>query len=200
MAEAPTPPSTHRLANWLNRPLRPRTILLCMLTLLGALAAVVWNAQRTTEHPLRHFEDGPQPSDRLSPAAVVMTQLAALRRSDTPLPDAGIAIAFRFASPANRAQVGPLERFIELVKAEPYNAMLGHRSVELGPMLSDGRIARQPVRLITASGGEAVFLFILSKQTAAPVLDCWMTDAVIPVSPTDAHEPRPRHDPRGEPI
>ena len=54
------------------------------------------------------------PDPALSPGDVVRIQLEALRRNDEQ--DRGIAVAFRFASPANRTNTGPLSRFIAMIK------------------------------------------------------------------------------------
>lgn len=54
----------------------------------------------------------PDPSPDLSPDQVVRIQLDAMARNDEPAPDSGIATAFKFASPENQAQTGPLDRFI----------------------------------------------------------------------------------------
>ncbi|MSV29914.1 MAG: hypothetical protein EXQ52_14390 [Bryobacterales bacterium] len=59
---------------------------------------------------------GQDPGPALTPAEVVRTQITALRNNDKPRKDAGIATAFRFASPGNRAATGPLDRFILMVK------------------------------------------------------------------------------------
>ena len=123
-------------------------------------------------------DDGPRPSPKLSPEEVVGLQLKALQENDTPARDSGIAIAFRFASPANQAATGPLENFILLVKNPLYRLMLNHRSAERRPMKIDGDRAEQRVTLTSASGERGVYIFTLSKQTEGPFKDCWMTDGV----------------------
>ena len=49
------------------------------------------------------------PDPALTPEQVVRIQLEALRNNDAG--DRGIAVAFRFASPGNRQNTGPLPRF-----------------------------------------------------------------------------------------
>ena len=68
-----------------------------------------------------------QPDPKYTPADVVRIQLQALRANDTPSKNAGIEVAFRFASPANKSTTGPLARFIDLVSSPPYRPMLNHR-------------------------------------------------------------------------
>jgi hypothetical protein len=66
-----------------------------------------------------------------------------------------------------------------MIKSPPYDAMLNAQSVEFGALqVSDGR-ATQEVRVATADGETAAYLFMLRRQTEAPVEGCWMTEAVI---------------------
>lgn len=121
----------------------------------------------------------PAPHPRLLPEEVIELQLAALRRNDEPTPDAGIATAFEFASPGNRAFTGPLERFIALVKSPHYAPMLNHRAATFGPLDIEGDFATQQVMLLDASGESAIYGFELSRQTDGPYQGCWMTDSVL---------------------
>ena len=85
-------------------------------------------------------------------------QLGVLAEASDLDPDDGIAVAYRFASPANRAQVGPLERFRRLVHAPTYRAILGHRSSELGTVMRDGPHAFteiSPAKTSLPQGGSA---------------------------------------------
>jgi hypothetical protein len=122
-------------------------------------------------------ETSPQPDPSLSPGNVVRIQLEALRTNDST--DAGIAVTFGFASPANKASTGPLPRFVDLVKSPPYEPMLNFLGVEYLPIETSGSLARLRVRL-TGRGGQVVrYAFYLSKQTDPPYEGCWMTDAVV---------------------
>lgn len=123
-------------------------------------------------------DEGLQPNPDLSPEQVVTIQLEALQHNDTPERDSGIAIAFRFASPANQAATGPLANFILLVKNPLYQPLLNHRSVERAPVKIAGDEAQQRVILMSATGVKAVYLFTLSKQADGRYKDCWMTDGV----------------------
>ena len=46
----------------------------------------------------------------------------------------GLEMANAHASPANRAQAGPLERFTAMVRMAPKTALLGHREAHFGPI------------------------------------------------------------------
>lgn len=117
------------------------------------------------------------PAPALSPGEVVRIQLEALRHNDES--NRGIEVAFRFASPANRARTGPLPRFIGMIRNGPYALMLGFHAASYGPVESRGARARQRVTLAGAHAS-ITYWFYLSRQSEAPYVDCWMTDAVYP--------------------
>ena len=68
------------------------------------------------------LDDQLSPSSKLTPAQVVHIQLEALRLNDAR--NRGIELAFRFASPDNKLQTGPLARFISMMQEGPYSLML----------------------------------------------------------------------------
>ena len=147
---------------------RIRRFLLCLVlapAIAGAPAA-------GSANPL---SDTLVPAPSLSPGEVVRIQLEALRYNDPQ--DRGIAVAFRFASPANRTNTGPLERFVAMIRNGPYALMLRFREVSYGPVESKGFRARQRVTLADA-GRSTTYWFYLSRQSEKPYVDCWMTDAV----------------------
>ena len=119
------------------------------------------------------------PKPDILPENVVRIQLEALANNDTPYRNAGIEIAFRFASPANQQATGPLGRFIQLVRNPVYKPMIDHEIAKIGDLVVEGTRAMLPVYL-TASDGKLVgYMFILSKQNGGPYDQCWMTDAVL---------------------
>jgi len=123
-----------------------------------------------------------EPSPKLSPTAVVRAQLAALKRNDDPYPDAGIAIAYLFASPSSRAVTGEVRRFARLLKTKRYRAILDHRHAVVGePMLENG-YARVPTIVLARTGRYVGFVFQLSRQVQGPHVGCWLTDGVKPYS------------------
>lgn len=64
-----------------------------------------------------------EPDPRYTPERVVRIQLEALQRND-------IETTFGFASPANRAQTGPLERFVQMINGPLYRPMIESRAIE----------------------------------------------------------------------
>ena len=125
--------------------------------------------------------EGPSPSPEFSPLQVVRIQLEALRRNDSPAPDAGIATAFRFASGANRQATGPLRRFARMLKNSLYAPMIGHTSAEFGPVQAEGEVARVQVVLFGGDGQVAAYDFTLSRDDGT---GCWLTDGVA-LSPVE---------------
>lgn len=118
--------------------------------------------------------DSPRAS--LSPSEVVRIQVEALRANDER--DDGIAVAFRFASPANKQQTGPLSRFAQMIRSDPYRLMLEHDKAVYAPIEVVERVARQRVTLF-GPRRTLTFVFFLSRQPAGRWKDCWMTDAVV---------------------
>ena len=116
------------------------------------------------------------PKPGLSPDQVVQIQLNALRHNDER--NRGIEVAFRFASPGNKLQTGPLPRFISMIQQGPYRLMLAYENVSYHPVEVADDKARQRVTLIGA-GDVVDYEFYLSRQSEGEWAGCWMTDAVI---------------------
>ncbi len=124
----------------------------------------------------------PQPAVDLQPQDVVRIVITALANNDKPYPDAGIATTFNFASPGNKVNTGPLDKFTRMVKGEPYGLMVNHVGSEFSEVVYDGTNAYQMVQLTAADGRSVVYAFRLSKQVEGEFRDMWMTDAVWPVA------------------
>ena len=148
--------------------------------LLASLAAPVHAALGDAPDPTVEL---PGPSLELEPQDVVRIVIHALANNDFPFADAGIATTFGFASPANRRNTGPLDRFTRMVKSFPYGVMVDHVASEFSEVVYVGDSAYQLVHLTTRDGGEIVFAFRLSRQRDGVYAGMWMTDAVWPVGP-----------------
>jgi len=123
----------------------------------------------------------PQPGLDLLPEDVVRIVINALANNDQPFADAGIATTFAFASPANKVNTGPLDKFTSMVKNDVYGIMVDHVEREFSKVVHDGNDAYQLVQLKGKNGVEIVFAFRLSKQLDGEFEGMWMTDAVWPV-------------------
>ncbi len=147
------------------------------MTLWGVCAAA-WMLAMTALGVDGDESMAPQPHPRYSPEEVVRIQLGALSRNDEPYPDAGIEITYRFASPANRASTGPLDRFAALVKNPLYRDMINHRSADYGPVTVEDGWAQIPVIVTARDGSRVGYVFVLSRQRGGVFDRCWMTDSV----------------------
>ena len=145
----------------------------------GARAMWVWLFAITPALSQPTPASEPQPNPGLSVIEVVRVQMEALGASNTPHENGGIEIAFRFASPANKQMTGPLERFVTIVRGPVYAQMLDHSDVVYGPAFVEGDAAQVPVVVTGADGEQAGYVFRLSRQTAPPFANCWMTDGVV---------------------
>ena len=127
--------------------------------------------------------EDPQPSPKLDPEHVVRLQLAALKNNNVPVENAGIAIAFRFASPQNRVLTGPLPQFIKLVRNPRYSPMLDYDRAEFSSVVFGKDVARQIVTLYGGRAGKISYVFLLRKQPEGEFKDCWMTDSDLEYGP-----------------
>ena len=153
----------------------PKWIAPSLLALVLFLDAAPTPAQQHEPGGTDPLSESLVPDPGLSPGDVIRIQLEALRNNDEQ--DRGIAVAFRFASPANRANTGPLSRFIAMIERGPYALMLHFQHADYGPVETADDQARQRVTL-TGSLASRTYWFLLSRQSEAPYVDCWMTDAV----------------------
>ena len=158
-----------------NPPPIPRWIAPSLLALTLSLSAASTPAQQYGPDGTDPLSESLVPDPGLSPGDVIRIQLEALRHNDER--DRGISVAFRFASPANRANTGSLPRFVAMIEQGPYALMLDFRHADYGPVETVDDQARQRVTL-TGARASTTYWFFLSRQWEAPYVDCWMTDAV----------------------
>lgn len=125
-------------------------------------------------------QDGNQPGPDLSPDQVVQRQLEAFQNNAEN--DAGIATAYRFASPDYRKQTGTVMRFAAIVRTPDFQALLGFQTAELGQLTIDDDRAMQVVLLEDDQGNVDLFLFELVKMRDGPLEGCWLTDGIHPSS------------------
>jgi len=118
------------------------------------------------------------PNPELQADEIVSLQLMAMQQND--VSNHGIEITYRFASPQNKVQTGPLSRFIMLVKNPAYRPLLNHLDATFLNLKVEGNVAIQEVIITTSKGTRKGFRFLLSLQQGEQFKDCWMTDAVIP--------------------
>ena len=118
------------------------------------------------------------PEPKLKPNDVVRLQLLAMQQNDDS--DFGIEVTFRFASPANKIQTGPLKRFISLVRNPSYLPLLNHTNATFLELTVEEDFAVQDVIITTSKGERIGYRFRLSIQKGPLYPGCWMTDSVTP--------------------
>ena len=118
------------------------------------------------------------PEPKLKPNDVVRLQLLAMQQNDDS--DFGIEVTFRFASPANKKQTGPLKRFISLVRNPSYRPLLNHINATFIELTVEEVFAIQDVIITTSNGERIGYRFRLSIQKGPLYPGCWMTDSVTP--------------------
>lgn len=169
--------SIRTTAAWKRPPERARAVrrLLALAATLALLALAACSRGQPT---------GPDPD--LNPTEVIAAQLVALKESGGD--EAGMARAFRFASPDNRARIGPLPRFVQMIRGG-FPEMLVFERAEFASLMVDGPHAAQVVTLSLPDGAHKAYLFRLSRRDIEDCAGCWLVDGVLPLSP-DAESPR----------
>lgn len=122
--------------------------------------------------------DLPTPDPSYGPEEVVDVQLDALAANDDPFQNAGIGVAYNFASPANRRATGPFDRFVRMVTGPRYAPMVDHVEATAGPIERDGGRAERRVTLTGPDGRTATYVFGLSDERSGELDGCWLTDGV----------------------
>jgi len=129
--------------------------------------------------------DLPQPNEKMQPGEIVEIVVNALAKNDQPFPNAGIETTFNFASPANRAITGPLERFVTLVKGPVFGQMIDHLDSTLSKVVIDGDKAICLVQIVDSENETAYYAFRLGRQQQGDYAGMWLTEAVWPLRNPD---------------
>jgi len=124
-----------------------------------------------------------KPNPQLTPEDVIMLQVKELS-AQGPL-KARIQRCYEFASPANRLNTGPVDRFAEMIQLPKYAVLLDAKHFLVGRASISGRQAHLLLTVVDAQGNLCLFRCLLSKQTRANYVDCWMTDAVVRIGEAD---------------
>jgi len=149
---------------------------LAVLFVLVLPASIALPADKATTRPTPR-----EPDPALAPEQVIRAVLDALKHNDEH--DDGIRTTFKFASPANQAVTGPVERFIPMVKSPAYRALVNHKGAKVGKVERKDDQAAALVLVIDSNGDGAYYVWHLSRQKDGAHKDCWMTDGVAPVQP-----------------
>jgi hypothetical protein len=156
--------------DWPPKRLPARSLVVCAFIGFVALATISSAADR-------------KPSPELSPEDVIRLQINALS-AEGPL-QTRIQRCYEFASPANRLNTGPVKRFGEMIRQPKYAVLLDAKHVLVGRASVNGRQAHLLLSVVDSQGNLSLFRCLLSKQTLAKYIDCWMTDAVVRIGEVD---------------
>jgi pyruvoyl-dependent arginine decarboxylase (PvlArgDC) len=129
------------------------------------------------------------PVPDLAPEEVVAIQLAAFQANDTD--NRGIALAYRFASPRNKALVGTVDNFASILRNGNYAPMLAEGNFRMGLVERQGPLAFVAVRVETGEERASDYLFVLTRQKGGEYDGCWMTDAVVEIEPANQIQVNP---------
>lgn len=163
------------------------------LLLVATPAARAQGAASTTvaQAPSRDVRaDVPAPDPRLAPESVVTIVLDAFARVEPHLPTSGIDIAYAFTAPSNRAVIGSVERFSDVVRDGSYRPLVGHRRAVRSEMSVDGDRATQRVVVTTVDGAQVAYTFRLARQVDGEYKGCWMTERVTREPPSSLAAPQ----------
>ena len=161
----------------------------CKLTPQKSLRALIAFGEQMTAlgEPAIWKADGcfVHPSALLTPKQVVINQVIALAQNT----EDGIETCFRFASPSNREQTGPLKHFSHMIRRN-YSIMLLADEVWVGVELLPVTGHKQPVVRCpvvyeghTYDGRQLLMLMVFelelqSAEHGGEYSGCWMTNAV----------------------
>ena len=121
-----------------------------------------------------------QPNSKYSPRQVVEIQLRALQRNNDPTPGNGIAQAWAFAHPNNRAVTGPLARFTQMISSTNYQFLIGHETHNIEAVVKTMKMALYRVTIISDGGKKYSLQWRVLKVQSGALSGAWMTVAVSP--------------------
>lgn len=110
---------------------------------------------------------------------MVSIRLDALSTNDNAFEDAGVGVAYDFASPADGRATGPFDRFRRMVHSPRYAPLLGHVEATTGPIERDGDEAVQRVTLTGPDGRTVTHASGLSRSRRGELGGRWLTDSVV---------------------
>jgi hypothetical protein len=76
-------------------------------------------------------------------------------------------------------------RFGEMIRQPKYAVLLDAKHFLVGRASVNGRQAHLLLTVVDSQGNLSLFRCLLSKQTLATYIDCWMTDAVVRIGDVD---------------
>lgn len=125
------------------------------------------------------FADVLKPSVNIDPKQVVVIQLNALMKNDSPYKDRGIEQTWEFAHPNNQRMTGPLDRFKRMLKGASYSMLIDHKENTVTEIYKSSTMATYEVVVLDKDKQYFKFKWKVEKNNKdGNLLDCWLTTAV----------------------
>ena len=125
------------------------------------------------------FADVLKPSVNIDPKQVVVIQLNALMKNDSPYKDRGIEQTWEFAHPNNQRMTGPLDRFKRMLKGVSYSMLIDHKENTVTEIYKSSTMATYEVVVLDKDKQYFKFKWKVEKSNKeGNLLDCWLTTAV----------------------
>ena len=125
------------------------------------------------------FADVLNPSVNIDPKQVVLIQLNALMKNDSPYKDRGIEQTWEFAHPNNKRITGPLDRFKRMLKGVSYSMLLDHKENTVTEIYKSSTMATYEVVVLDKDKQYFKFKWQVEKNNKeGKLLNCWLTTAV----------------------
>ena len=125
------------------------------------------------------YADVLKPSMNIDPKQVVLIQLNALMKNDSPYKDRGIEQTWEFAHPNNQRMTGPLDRFKRMLKGASYSMLIDHKENTVTEIYKSSTMATYEVVVLDKDKQYFKFKWKVEKNNKeGKLLDCWLTTAV----------------------
>jgi len=125
-----------------------------------------------------------KPNNSIEPYQVLKIQLNSLKKNDQPHKDSGIAQTWKFAHPNNQKNIGPLNRFIAMLKGDSYKMLLNHIEHKIIEVQLTNSITSYEVTILDENKSYHRFNWQVEKYTKDGILkDCWLTTMVSALIP-----------------
>ena len=125
------------------------------------------------------FAEVLKPNVNIDPKKVVLIQLNALMKNDSPYKDRGIEQTWEFAHPNNQRMTGPLDRFKRMLKGASYSMLIDHKENTVTEIYKSSTMATYEVVVLDKDKQYFKFKWKVEKNNeVGKLLDCWLTTAV----------------------
>jgi len=126
-----------------------------------------------------YISDVLKPNIKIDPKQVVVIQLNALMKNDSPYKDRGIEQTWEFAHPNNQRITGPLDRFKRMLKGDSYSMLIDHAENSVTEIYKSKTTATYEVVVLDKDKKYFKFKWQVEKNNKeGNLLDCWLTTAV----------------------